>query len=392
MRAARACGLPVPAAEGIRLALEPATDRSAIPLRSVIAGTVLAAMVTVATVTFGASLSALVAHPALYGWNWTFDLSSGTTSGSLARARVAPAMARDPAVAAWTGIYYGAARIDGQTVPLIGMSPNAPITPPVLTGHALAGPGQVVLGTSTLAALGTRIGNVVTVQSPGGRPSALRVVGTATLPSLGVAETLHTEMGTGAVVPLQVIPGADPGQPNEVLVTLRPGADVAAARDRLQRLVPAADGGVVIGAQRPAEIVNYESMGTAPAVLSGTLAVAAVTSLWLTLMASVRRRRRDLVILKTVGFTRRQLAATVTWQSATAVTAGLVIGVPAGVAVGRSLWQLFARQIDVIPYPAVPVPDVALVIGGALALAALVAFLPGRAAGRIPAATLLRAE
>jgi ABC-type lipoprotein release transport system permease subunit len=392
VRAARACGLPAPATEGIRLALEPAADRSAVPLRSVIAGTVLAAAVTVATVTFGASLSALVSHPALYGWNWTFDVSSGSTGGSLARARVAAALDRDPAVAAWTGVYYGAARIDGQTVPLIGMSPGAPIAPPVLSGHALAGPGQVVLGASTLAQLGKRVGDTVTVQSPGGRASSLRVVGTATLPSLGVAGTLHTEMGTGAVVPFQVIPEAAEDRPNEVLVTLRPGAAAAAARARLQRLVPAAEGGVVIGVQRPAEIVNYGSMGTAPAILSGTLAAGAVTSLWLTLMASVRRRRRDLAILKTVGFTRRQLAATVTWQSLTAVTAGVAAGVPAGVALGRALWQLFATQIDVVPYPAVPLRAVALVIVGALALAGLVALIPGRAAGRIPAATLLHAE
>jgi hypothetical protein len=392
VQAARACGLPVPAAEGIRLALEPATDRTAVPLRSVIAGTVLAAAVTVATVTFGASLSALVSHPALYGWNWTFDLSSGATSGSLARAKVASFMARDPAVAAWTGIYYGAARIDGETVPLIGMSPGAPITPPVLSGHALAGPGQVVLGPSTLAQLGKRVGDTVTMQSPGGRPLSLRVVGTATLPSLGVAETLHTEMGAGAVVPFQAIPGAERDQPNEVLVTLRPGAAAAAAAARLQQLVPAANGGVVIGVQRPAEIVNYGSMGTAPAILSGTLAAAAFSSLGLTLMASVRRRRRDLAILKTVGFTRRQLAATVTWQSLTAVVAGVAVGVPAGVALGRALWQLFATQIDVVPYPAVPLLAVALVIVGALALAGLVALVPGRAAGRIPAATLLHAE
>jgi ABC-type lipoprotein release transport system permease subunit len=148
----------------------------------------------------------------------------------------------------------------------------------------------------------------------------------------------------------------------------------------------------VIGVQRPAEIVNYGSMGTAPAILSGALAAGAVSSLGLTLMASVRRRRRDLAVLKTVGFTRRQLAATVTWQSLTAVTMGVAVGGPAGVAVGRALWQLFAAQIDVVPYPSVPLRAVALVIAGALALAALVALIPGRAAGRVPAATLLHAE
>ena len=70
--------------------------------------------------------------------------------------------------------------------------------------------------------------------------------------------------------------------------------------------------GVFVGlVLRPAEIVNYRSMGTTPAVLGGTLAVGAVSALGLTLVASVRRRRRDLALMKTFGFTRRQLAITV---------------------------------------------------------------------------------
>ena len=55
-----------------------------------------------------------------------------------------------------------------------------------------------------------------------------------------------------------------------------------------------------------------------------------VAALCLTLIASVRRRRRDLALLKTLGFTRRQLAAAVAWQSTIAVALGAVVGVPAG--------------------------------------------------------------
>ena len=62
---------------------------------------------------------------------------------------------------------------------------------------------------------------------------------------------------------------------------------------------------------RPAEITDYRAMGVAPLILAGALAAGAVASLWLTLAASVRRRRADLALLKTLGLTRRQLAATV---------------------------------------------------------------------------------
>ena len=199
-------------------------------------------------------------------------------------------------------------------------------------------------------------------------------------------------MGTGAVLDYQHIPGDTAAEPNEILVTLRPGADLAAAQARLQRIVPIQNGGVISGVQRPAEITDYRSMGVAPLILAGALAAGAVASLWLTLAASVRRRRADLALLKTLGLTRRQLAATVAWQSTVAVAAGALVGVPLGIALGRYLWGLFAGQISVVPEPSVPVGTVTLVVLGALAAANLVAALPGRAAARTPAAALLRAE
>jgi hypothetical protein len=388
-RAARAAGLPVAAGEGIRLALDPGAEADAVPLRSVILGTGLAVIVAVATVTFGASLTMLVSHPALYGWNWTLDLSSGQTF--IDRDQAVRVLDSDPAVAAWTGVWYSTASIDGQTVPVLGMTPNAAVAPPALAGHGLTGPDQVVLGPATLAALHRHVGDVVTV-TDGGSEFPLRIAGTATLPSLGVQVTLHTEMGTGAVFDYQRIPGDTAAKPNEILVTLRPGADVAAAKARLQRLVPAANGGVVSGVQRPAEITDYQAMGIAPALLAGTLALGAVASLWLTLMASVRRRRRALALLKTLGFTRRQLAAAVTWQSLTAVLIGVIPGIPLGVAAGRLLWDAFAQQISVVPAPAVPAPTITLISVGALVFAGLVAIWPGQVAGRTPAATLLHAE
>jgi hypothetical protein len=390
-RTAAASGLPPPAVEGIRLAVDPGTGRNAVPVRSAILGTALAMIVMVATVTFGASLDTLVSHPALYGWNWTYALSAGNPT-YVPRERAAALLDHDPAVAAWTGIYFGTFKIDGLTVPVVGASPNAPVGPPVLSGHGLQATSQVVLGPATLAQLHKHVGNEVTVFNGGAQPSRQRIVGTATLPSLGISNTTHTEMGIGALLPYQVIPGAVSTRPNNILVRLRPGANLAAARNALQRLVPAANGGQVTAVQRPAEIVNYSSMGTTPALLGAALAAGAVAALCLTLFASVRRRRRDLALLKTIGFTRRQLAAAVAWQSTIAVALGAVVGVPLGIALGRFLWDVFAREINVVPEPTVPGPAILLIAVGALVLANVVAAVPGRMAGRTPTALLLRAE
>jgi ABC-type lipoprotein release transport system permease subunit len=53
---------------------------------------------------------------------------------------------------------------------------------------------------------------------------------------------------------------------------------------------------------------------------------------------------------------------------------------------------LFAREINAIPAPSVPVLPVALIAIGALLLANIVAAFPGRIAARTPTALVLRAE
>jgi putative ABC transport system permease protein len=155
---------------------------------------------------------------------------------------------------------------------------------------------------------------------------------------------------------------------------------------------PADYGVSLLAVQRPAEIVNYRSMGTTPAILGAALGAGAAAALALTLVASVRRRRRDLALLKTIGLSRRQLGAVVAWQSSVAVAIGTVVGVPLGIVVGRSLWQLFANEINAVPTPSVPALSIALIAAGALVLANVIAFFPGRIAARTPTALLLRAE
>ena len=197
----------------------------------------------------------------------------------------------------------------------------------------------------------------------------LRIVGTATLPTIGIVHGAYTSLGVGAMVDRTLVPGfarnsegVDPG-PNVIFVRFREGVDHGAAMARLRREAPpiAEETGAieVFGALRPAEIVNASDIGASPTILAAVLVFAALASLALTLGSSVRRRRHDLALLKTLGFTRRQLAATVRWQASVTVVAGLVVGVPLGVIAGRWLWDVFARDLDVVPDPVDAVPPAA---------------------------------
>jgi FtsX-like permease family len=137
---------------------------------------------------------------------------------------------------------------------------------------------------------------------------------------------------------------------------------------------------------------DWTVLGATPVILAAGLAAGAIAALGLTLTASVARRRRDLALLKALGFTGRQLRAAVSWQSTVAAVIGVVIGAPLGIILGRQLWILFARNVNAVPDATVPALSVLLVALGALVFANLVAAFPGHTASRSPTALVLRAE
>src|ERR1700683_145307 len=200
------------------------------------------------------------------------------------------------------------------------------------------------------------------------------------MPAVGPGLGLRLSMGSGALVSDLLLPANDrnpssgPDGPGAYFVRLRVGANPAASLHSLQRIAAALDSDPtaapmsVLSAQRPAEIVNYRSMGSIPAFLGAGLAAGAVIALGLILVTSVRRRRRDLALLKTLGFTRRQLAALVAWQSSVPVVIGIIVGIPLGIVLGRVLWDAFAHEINAVPAPSVSALSIVLIAIGALVL------------------------
>jgi len=407
-RAAADCGLPPTAVAGIRAGLGPTSGRETAPVRSALLGSVTAVMVLAASITFGSSLSFLVSRSPLYGWNWDYALLAGFSAAeNLPAAATASLLDHDPVVAHWAGVYFEHVKLDGQGVPVLATSPSAPVGPPLLSGHGLQTTSQVVLGPATLAQLHKHAGDTVVASTGQGPPFRLRIVGTATLPTIGSSGDPVLQMGTGAIIAASHFPaqalnpqGTPVPGPMAVFITTRPGVTAAAARRSLGQVTAALDRpsdpdspvGGVVSALRPAEIANYRAVGSTPALLAAILAAAAIGALGITLVASVRRRRGEFALLKALGFTQRQLAATVAWQASVSAVAGVILGLPLGIVIGRWLWTLFARGISAVPDPNVPVPYMVAVALGALVFANLAALVPGRIAARTPTALLLRTE
>jgi ABC-type antimicrobial peptide transport system permease subunit len=258
-----------------------------------------------------------------------------------------------------------------------------------------------VFGAETMAALHAHLGQTLEVSTGAKQPVRLVVAGTATLPAV-----LGLDMGNGAVIDYQLIPAplrnaqgnTTPG-PNAFLIDTRGGystANLNSLQQITQRInrtpVNQGSAGGTISVLRPTEIVNSGSIKAIPTILGAGLAAGAVAALSITLIASVRRRRRDLAVLKTLGLSGRQLATIVAWQSSVAVTIGTIVGVPLGIVAGRLLWDLFASGIHAVPAPSVPALAIVGIALGAIVLANIVAAIPGRIAARTPTAILLRAE
>ncbi|MGB8197947.1 MAG: FtsX-like permease family protein [Acidimicrobiales bacterium] len=417
-RLASDLGLPVTAVVGIRFALEPPVDRDAAPVRSALLGAVLAVTIAAATLTFGSSLNTLVTHPSLYGWNWNYAL---TSNGNGIPPQAAHLLGHDKYVAAYSGVNYANAQINGVTVPIILTTANAKVTAPMLSGHEITGPNQIVLGAETMQELHAHLGQTVIAQYGTKKdypvyvpPTKMKIVGTATLPAIGGTLVGHTSMGVGALVPLSIEPPAFQKflhHKNETLngysdlfVRFKRGAPSSLALASVRKIAQIGereiqatpDGGgsdvAVQGVLYPAEIENYRAIGIIPDLLALALALGAVVALGLTLVASVNRRRRDLALLRTLGFKSRQLLSAVAWQASVAGAVGAVFGIPLGILAGRWLWTLFANKIYAVPRPTEPVLSLVIVAFTALVLANVVAALPGRSAARTSTAQVLRGE
>ena len=163
-------GAPVTAAAGVRLALEPGRGRTAVPVRSALAGTALSVLAVTAAFTFGASLLHLVHTPRLYGQTW--DAAIDMQFGSLTpRGRQDTGSATPPASPAGPSAITATIGIGGHVIPAIGLAAGQGplLSPTLLQGRPPRTGNEIVLGTSTLRQIGRHVGQTVTVTVNGHR-------------------------------------------------------------------------------------------------------------------------------------------------------------------------------------------------------------------------------
>jgi hypothetical protein len=255
------------------------------------------------------------------------------------------------------------------------------IEPEVVAGRAPRRADELLLGTRTLHAAGAHIGSTLVV-GLGERTVRMRVVGRGVL-------TGTARLGDGAALTFAGMRRLAPDSiHNVVLVRMRDRART----DAIVRELGGGSTSNVLKPVKPNDLADLQRVGGIPFVVAGLLALLAAATLAHTLVTSVRRRRRDLSILKTLGFERTQLSRAVAWQASSLAVVAVVIGLPLGIAAGRWAWAVFAGRLGVPPRPVTPVLAVTLLVPATIVLANLVAAVPARLAARAQPAVALRTE
>jgi FtsX-like permease family len=377
---------------GVRMALEPGRGRTAIPVRSTIFGAILSVAALTASLVFATSLHHLLVTPRLSGYTWDVFVSVEQQ-----HARAGAALRADPKLAGYTRGGFANLRIGGESLMALTLSGSGPVRPVIIQGSAPAADDEIALGASTMRAAHVAIGQMVEVvvdqadRPP--KPVRMRVVGTVVVPPNPFAAS---RLGDGAAIGVPGLVRLDPRVAGQVgswpfLVRFAPGVDRDAGLAAVARDLKGSNP-FIVAAERPASITSLTRIADVPLLLSGLLALLAVGTLAHTLVSATRRRRRDLAILKALGFARGQVRGTLAWQATTLATVALLVGLPTGVAAGRWGWRLFAGQLGVLPDPVVPVLAVLIAVPSALFLVNVVAALPGRIAARTQPALVLRSE
>jgi hypothetical protein len=373
---------------GSQLAVEPGRGRRAVPVRSALVGAIVGVLGVVGCLTFRAGLSDAVNDPSRSGIVWDMAVAA---DGQVAAKDVATIADRPDVAASTAALWARAIRLDGVPTPTWGMrSLRGSMRMVVLEGRLPRTTGEIALAPETMKKLDVHVGQDIPVGPGRGQPT--RVVGRVLLPASSHTDYDESGLMTRAGL-LRAIPKGAGSEFTEdwILVRARSGADVPGLRRELTAFASPRQY-FFEPAKLPDAVDSLGQLRSLPfalAIFFGLLAIATVAH---ALVTTVRRRRVDLAVLRSLGFTKRDSRVAIAWQATLIAIVGLVIGVPLGIFTGRILWRQLAESFPVVYVPPLALVTVLLVVPVAIAVANLVAAGPAHAATRIRPARVLRSE
>jgi hypothetical protein len=179
------------------------------------------------------------------------------------------------------------------------------------------------------------------------------------------------------------------------LLTVRPGASVAAVAHRVNAAAARIKGGRAFRFTPPEpmpEVQQVRDLQLLPLALSAFLALLAVAAVGYALSIAVQHRRQDLAVLRALGMTRPQTRLIVATHASVLALIGLAFGVPLGLALGRAVWHQVAGFTPLAYQPPLAVWALLLIAPVTLLAANALAAWPGRRAAQLRSGGVLRTE
>lgn len=396
-----AAGAPPSMVVGVRSALERRSGGSPVPVGTALFGTVLAVVALSGTAVFGASLAHLTATPRLYGTG--FDLNVSSPSGGGPDPAVLTAFERDPTVTRITEGELIEVAVNGRAMGgVAGRSLRGPLVFSAVAGHLPDGAGQIALGGTTLRQVHAGVGSTVrvTVAAPSGarRTAPFTVVAQVAFPVLGG----ELGLGNGAVMTRDgYLDAACPPGPHRA-ACLTPAGPVqggmlvrfspdAAGRRAVAHYLRA-DANIAAAPPTPTSLVNFGEAVNFPLLFGVVLALSGAATLVHLLVVSVARRRREIGLLRAVGFVNAQVMSAFVWQATALATVGIVVGVPLGIVLGQVVWKAFAGNLGVVPVSVIQAWLLVVVAAGVVVVANVLALPPAAVATRLRTGELLHTQ
>ncbi|HEY8544252.1 MAG TPA: FtsX-like permease family protein [Acidimicrobiales bacterium] len=292
-----------------------------------------------------------------------------------------------PEVDAAAPMRTGTAEVAGESQLLLATTPEAfPLQGlDIVEGRADLGPGEVVVLRSYAADEGLAPGDPVRVD--------FLDTGSATLTVTGVYDgppgTTIGDLVMGADELRRHVPDATDAL---VLVDLADGVSVAEARPAIDAIVDPLVGAEVMTVDDYKDAIGGQLDGLLRLLLGMVLLAVVIALLGIanTMALSVLERTRELGLLRAVGMSRRQLRATIRWESVIIALFGTALGLGAGVLAG---WGLVAglgdEGFDVFQVPG-PRLAALVIVAGLLGMAA--ALVPAWRAARLDVLRAIQAE
>jgi len=384
---------------GVRFGLEPGRGTSAVPTRATIVGALSAVAVAVATIVFAASLDRVVHDGKFYGSNYdvAMDFSGDVVGNADQVASVLATVRDDPAVDRVGEIRINEIAVNGRPLTSLTFSRGeGAVEPTIGAGRAPAAADEIALGGTTMKQLGVKVGDRVHVRSSGFDGDAT-VVGRAVLPGVGLYQGAdRTSIGDGALVATEALGPRVEGDSNAekglIAVRLDRGADRDGFEHRMETAFGSSDVVEFRVNARPSDIESLDRLRSIPTVLSAVLVGLVTVTVVNAMVVAVRRRRRDIAILQTLGSTTGDVVTMGVWQGITIGTASLLFGIPLGIVGGRWLWTVLADKFGTLAEPVVPMNAMVAVGLVVMVLAATTGMIPVRRGLRHRPATVLRTE